>query len=72
MIVNTPLQLALADFIFSRAYRAHLNQLYPRLLQQVEAYRDAILNAFAPLSIGLSQPQGAMPYGLSYPKRSIV
>lgn len=68
MIVNTPLQLALADFIFSRAYRAHLNQLYPRLLQQVEAYRDAILNAFAPLSIGLSQPQGGYALWLELPK----
>lgn len=67
MTVNTPLQLALADFIFSRGYRRHLNQLHPRLMQQVEAYRDVILNAFAPLTIGLSQPQGGYALWLELP-----
>ncbi len=70
--VNTPLQLGLADFIYSREYRNHLSRLQPQLMQQVEQYRRYILKAFAPLNIGLSQPQGAMPCGWNFLKRLIV
>ncbi|MBJ9983854.1 PLP-dependent aminotransferase family protein [Acinetobacter sp. S40] len=66
--VNTPLQLGLADFIYSREYRNHLNRLHPQLMQQVEQYRRFILKAFAPLNIGLSQPQGGYALWLELPQ----
>lgn len=66
--VNTPLQLGLADFIYSREYRNHLNQLQPRLMQQVEQYRQEILSAFNPLNVGLSQPQGGYALWLELPE----
>lgn len=66
--VNTPLQLGLADFIYSREYRSHLNRLQPQLMQQVEQYRQFILKAFAPLNIGLSQPQGGYALWLELPQ----
>ena len=67
--VNTPLQLGLADFLNSRAYRQHLSQLAVKLKQHVKEYRQAILKAFAPLNIGLSQPQGAYALWLELPKQ---
>ncbi|MEK5794115.1 PLP-dependent aminotransferase family protein, partial [Acinetobacter nosocomialis] len=67
--VNTPLQLGLADFIYSREYRNHLSRLQPQLMQQVEQYRRYILKAFAPLNIGLSQPQGGFALWLELPQK---
>ena len=56
--VNTPLQLYLADFIYSRAYRAYLSRLGGKLQQQVRQYREKVLAIFADKCVSLSQPQG--------------
>ena len=56
--VNTPLQLYLADFIYSRAYRAYLSRLGGKLQQQLRQYREAVLAIFAGKCVSLSQPQG--------------
>lgn len=56
--VNTPLQLALADLIYSRAYRQHLSALRPKLCKQVEEYRQFIAEAFKGITFGLTNPQG--------------
>ncbi|MBQ0141144.1 MAG: PLP-dependent aminotransferase family protein [Kurthia sp.] len=56
--VNTPLQLGLADFINSRAYRNHLNTLRFNLLNQVEEYRSFIKENFTDLEVKVTQPEG--------------
>ncbi len=66
--VNTPLQLGLADFIYSRGYREHLERLRPKLMQQVEKYRAYILEAFQGLPIALSQSEGGYALWLQLPK----
>ena len=66
--VNTPLQLGLADFIYSRAYREHLERIRPKLMQQVEQYRAYILEAFQGLPIALSQSEGGYALWLQLPK----
>lgn len=66
--VNTPLQLGLADFIYSRGYREHLERLRPKLMQQVEQYRAYILEAFQGLPIALSQSEGGYALWLQLPK----
>ncbi|KQG47531.1 GntR family transcriptional regulator [Acinetobacter pittii] len=66
--VNTPLQLGLADFIYSRGYREHLEQLRPNLMRQVEEYRSCILNAFEGIPIALSQPEGGYALWMQLPK----
>lgn len=68
VIVNTPLQLGLADLIHSRAYRKHLNQLKPILKQQVQAYRQYIHTAFSGIPIGISQPAGGYVLWLQFPE----
>ncbi|APX64162.1 aminotransferase-like domain-containing protein [Acinetobacter schindleri] len=68
VIVNTPLQLGLADLIRSRAYRRHLNQLKPILKKQVEAYRVCIDQAFSGVSFGLNQPAGGYVLWLQLPE----
>lgn len=68
VIVNTPLQLGLADLIHSRAYRKHLNQLKPILKQQVQAYRQYIHKAFSGIPIGISQPAGGYVLWLQFPE----
>ncbi|WP_111895675.1 PLP-dependent aminotransferase family protein [Acinetobacter sp. MB5] len=71
IIVNTPLQLGLADFIFSGEYRRHLNRLHPCLWAQVQDYIDYIEQLFATLPIQMQVPQGGyalwikLPYQLS-------
>ncbi|MCH7382034.1 MULTISPECIES: PLP-dependent aminotransferase family protein [Acinetobacter] len=65
--VNTPLQLGLADFIYSRGYREHLDQLRPKLMQQVEQYRAYILDVFQGIPIGLSQSQGGYALWMQLP-----
>ena len=56
--VNTPLQLYLADFIYSRAYRNYLSRLGGKLQQQVRQYRDKIQAVFGNKCQSISQPQG--------------
>jgi DNA-binding transcriptional MocR family regulator len=65
--VNTPLQLGLADFIYSRGYREHLDQLRPKLMRQVEQYRAYILEAFQGVPIALSQSQGGYALWMQLP-----
>ncbi|NHC03147.1 PLP-dependent aminotransferase family protein [Acinetobacter sp. 187] len=67
--VNTPLQLGLADLIYSRAYREHLNQLKPKLMRQVEQYRQFIMQAFAGVEIRINQPQGGYALWLQLPQQ---
>ncbi|MBJ8440214.1 PLP-dependent aminotransferase family protein [Acinetobacter junii] len=65
--VNTPLQLGLADFIYSRAYREHLERLRPALMQQVEQYRACILEQFQGIPIALSQSRGGYALWMQLP-----
>ncbi|MDM1018723.1 PLP-dependent aminotransferase family protein [Acinetobacter sp. VNK23] len=65
--VNTPLQLGLADFIYSRGYREHLDHLRPRLMQQVEQYRVCILETFKGIPMALSQSQGGYALWIQLP-----
>ena len=67
--VNTPLQLGLADLIFSRAYRQHLSELRPKLMVQVEQYRQFISQTFQGVDIRLNQPQGSYALWLQMPKQ---
>ena len=67
--VNTPLQLGLADLIFSRAYRQHPTELRPKLMAQVEQYRQFIHAAFYDVDIGLNQPQGSYALWLQFPEQ---
>ncbi len=67
--VNTPLQLGLADLIFSRAYRQHLTELRPKLMAQVEQYRQFIHDAFYDVDIRLNQPQGSYALWLQFPEQ---
>ena len=66
--VNTPLQLGLADLIYSRAYREHINTLRPVLLRQVEQYRQYIISAFDTVAIALTQPHGGCALWLQLPE----
>ncbi|ENX35896.1 hypothetical protein F889_00595 [Acinetobacter colistiniresistens] len=66
--VNTPLQLGLADFIYSRGYREHLDRLRPKLMQQVEQYRAYILECFHGIPIALSQSQGGYALWMQLPE----
>lgn len=65
--VNTPLQLGLADFIFSRAYRQHLSALRPKLQLQVQQYRQFIAQAFHGIDFRLNHPQGNYALWLQFP-----
>ena len=65
--VNTPLQLGLADLIYSRAYRQHLAQLRPKLMKQVEQYRQFIAQAFCGTALRISHPQGSYALWLQFP-----
>lgn len=65
--VNTPLQLGLADFIYSRAYREYLERLRPALMQQVEQYRACILEQFQGIPIALSQSSGGYALWMQLP-----
>lgn len=67
--VNTPLQLGLADLIYSRAYRQHLVQLRPKLMAQVEQYRQFIIQAFYDVDFRISQPQGGYSFWLQFPEK---
>lgn len=66
--VNTPLQLGLADLIFSRAYREHLNQLKPILMRQVEQYLQFIIHAFEGVDLRINQPQGGYALWVQLPE----
>ena len=67
--VNTPLQLGLADLIYSRAYREHLTTLKPILVAQVEQYRQFIITAFHQVDIGLNQPSGGYAFWIQLPEQ---
>lgn len=67
IIVNTPLQLGLADLIYSREYRQHLNRLRPQLMQQVEEYRQYIIQIFNGIDIRLNQPFGGYSIWIQLP-----
>ena len=67
--VNTPLQLGLADLIYSRAYREHLTTLKPILMAQVEQYRQFIITAFHQVDIGLNQPSGGYAFWIQLPEQ---
>ena len=67
--VNTPLQLGLADLIYSRAYRQHLNNLRPKLCKQLEEYCHFISEAFKDISLGLTNPQGGYILWLQFPEK---
>ncbi len=67
--VNTPLQLGLADLIYSRAYRQHLVQLRPKLMAQVEQYRQFIIQAFYDVDLRINQPQGGYSFWLQFPEK---
>lgn len=66
--VNTPLQLGLADLIYSRAYRQHLTELRPKLMKQVEQYRQFISKSFDQLNIRINQPQGSYALWIQFPE----
>lgn len=66
--VNTPLQLGLADLIYSRAYRQHLKSLRIVLKQQIEQYRQFIIQAFHGVELSINQPTGGYALWLQFPK----
>jgi DNA-binding transcriptional MocR family regulator len=57
-LVSTPLQLALADLIYSRAYREHLQHLRAHLPQQVMDYVAYVRAVFAELLLSCRMPEG--------------
>lgn len=67
--VNTPLQLGLVDLIYSRAYRQHLTELRPKLMLQVEQYRQFLIEAFYEVDMRLSHPQGGYALWLQFPEQ---
>ncbi|OTG85084.1 PLP-dependent aminotransferase family protein [Acinetobacter sp. ANC 4648] len=67
--VNTPLQLGLADLIYSRAYREHLIRLKPILIAQVEQYRQFMIAAFYQVDIRLNQPNGGYALWIQLPEQ---
>lgn len=64
--VNTPLQLALADLIYSRAYRQHLNVLKPQLMMQMQRYKEYIAKIFEGIEVRINQPQGSFVLWLQF------
>ena len=69
VVVNTPLQLGLADLIYSRAYRQHLKKLRPILKQQVEQYRQFIIQEFYGVELSINQPEGSYSLWLQFPEQ---
>ena len=66
---NTPLQLGLADFIHCRAYRQHLNKLRFTLAQQVDEYRNFMIEIFKEINIKITQPQGGYCLWMQLPTK---
>lgn len=69
VVVNTPMQLGLADLIYSRAYRQHLKTLRPILKHQVEHYRQFIIQAFHGVKLSINQPEGSYCLWLQFPEQ---
>lgn len=69
MVVNTPLQLALADFIFTGAYKKHLRTLQSRLYEQVHHFVHTIHIIFSECDIELSIPQGGYAIWIKLPNQ---
>ncbi|MBV8647423.1 PLP-dependent aminotransferase family protein [Paludibacterium sp.] len=66
LAVNTPLQLALADFLNRGAYRRHLRRLQPALAAQVDRLSEAVLRHF-PAGAGLARPDGGYAVWVQLP-----
>ena len=66
MLVNTPLQLGLADFIYSGQYKKHIERLRSQLLQQVNAYIETI-QKLCPY-VQIIAPQGGYALWLKLPQ----
>ena len=69
VVVNTPMQLGLADLIYSRAYRQHLKALKTKLKVQVEEYRQFIIQAFDGVELNINQPEGGYALWLQLPEQ---
>ncbi|WP_343598441.1 PLP-dependent aminotransferase family protein [Acinetobacter sp.] len=67
IIVNTPLQLGLADFIFSGGYRRHINQLRPQLYHQVQQYIEYLQQLLPTQQLQIHMPQGGYALWLKLP-----
>lgn len=66
VMVNTPLQLGLADFIYSNGYKQHIEQLRQRLFLQVQQYIKHI-QLFFP-TVQIQQPQGGYALWIKLPQ----
>jgi DNA-binding transcriptional MocR family regulator len=64
--VNTPLQLALADFILCGEYRRHLKRLRTELARQLESLRRCVELHFPP-ECRVTQPQGGFALWVQLP-----
>lgn len=65
--VNSPLQLALADFVNCGEYRRHLRRLQPLLAAQVDSLRQSVERHF-PVGTMASRPQGGYALWLQLPE----
>jgi DNA-binding transcriptional MocR family regulator len=65
--VNTPLQLALADFVHRGEYRRHCRRLQPLLANQVDSLRQSVERHFPPGTLA-SRPQGGYALWLQLPE----
>lgn len=66
ILVNTPLQLGLTDFIYSGGYKKHIDSLRPKLFQQVQSYIK-ILQQLCP-HLKIEHPQGGYALWVELPK----
>lgn len=66
--VNSPLQLALADFVYSGEYRRHVRRLQPLLAAQLDKLRQSVECHF-PAGTLASRPQGGYALWLQLPEQ---
>lgn len=69
VVVNTPLQLGLADFIFTGAYKKHIRALQLKLYEQVRDFVHTIHVLFTGCDIELSMPQGGYAIWIKLPNQ---
>lgn len=67
LAVNSPLQLALADFIRCGEYRRHLKRLHTALAAQVDQLRAAVVRHF-PGGCRITDPQGGYALWVQLPE----
>ncbi|MCB6184907.1 PLP-dependent aminotransferase family protein [Leeia sp. TBRC 13508] len=67
LAVNSPLQLALADFVHSGEYRRHLKRLRIDLARQVDALRCYVEAQFPP-GCTVTHPQGGLALWVQLPE----